>query len=286
MSPADWQKSNEPRRVQRGLKLSRSLESRLDEEPVSFLIKELDTLVSSDLIVTGQSWARMGQVREIEVGVGFIKGLVQGTRAQPHDVNIQLGVISPASWERIIERVSDEAGCIVELQEGKVSKRLIEICKQESAGLIPVSESINFEVDGKKSDINEAVYCLALIGFSRFINEPLRLLSLRGLPVDQFLGRIQRVRALAAGGQAFAHQSPDTPDQEKLSFEDSCDFFWDGVDVEPLDFIAKSNFIKFALLRRMGRSPLSGKFPMSGLLETIYSDVSRAVISDDNDLKD
>ena len=277
MTPADWQKSNEPRRVQRGLKLARNLENRFSEQPVAVLIESVETRASSKIIEAGWAWARMGQVREIELETGFLKGLVQGTRAQPHQIVIELGVISPACWERIIERVSGEAGCIVELQEGKIPQRLLDICEQEGEPLIPCSADIKFKVDGVAREPDTCVYCFALIAFSRLINEPLRLFSLRGVPVDQFFGRIQRVRALTAGGQAFAHQSPDSPGEKEIPLENLCSSYWEGADVEPIDFIAASSFPELALLRRMGRSPMLGKFPMSGLLETIYVDVARRV---------
>lgn len=281
MTPADWQKSNEPRRVQRGLKLARNLENRFDEEPVASLIQNIQSRASEKIIESGWSWARMGQVREIELETGYLKGLVQGIRAQPHEVVIDLGVITASCWERIIERVSGEAGCIVELQEGKIPNRLLDICEQEGEPLIPCSVDVKFKVDGVIQEPDTSVYCFALIAFSRLINDPLRLFSLRGVPIEELLGRIQRVRALTAGGQAFAHQSPSDPGDNELPLEKVCDSFWEGKDVEPIDYIVESGFPKLALLRRMGRSPMLGKFPMSGLLETIYVDVASHVKKDE-----
>ena len=67
---------------------------------------------------------------------------------------------------------------------------------------------------------------------------------------------------------------------------ESIEQFWRSPSLDQLPPRMPAQHIPHALLRRLGASPMDGKFPLSGLLETIYDQVgeaSRAMLEDDPD---
>ena len=103
--------------------------------------------------------------------------------------------------------------------------------------------------------------------------------TLLGLPADRLIERLRQARMLETQGVASAHGDagglalqPHAPPLESL-LED----FWRGAgEIELVQAPAAHDSIKHALLRRLGPSPLQGRFPMVGLLASIYDAVSEA----------
>jgi uncharacterized Zn finger protein len=112
--------------------------------------------------------------------------------------------------------------------------------------------------------------------------DPLLAFRLRGLPVDQLLERLRHARALRTRGEATAHVDPLIPEsrEEAEPLEDCLDSFW-----RPAPRLASFHdrpntpFVPHALLRRMGPPPMSGRFPLVGLLASIYDDVGRRAVA-------
>ena len=57
----------------------------------------------------GRSYARGGQVLSIDVTKGEVKAKVQGSMATPYKVSIQLKVLSPKEWGKIIKALAGQA---------------------------------------------------------------------------------------------------------------------------------------------------------------------------------
>ena len=88
--------------------------------------------------------------------------------------------------------------------------------------------------------------------------------------------KLRQARTLDAKGEARAHASIREDDVPNLpALEDCLEDFWRSPhSLKEADQAPMPAHLPHTLLRRLGISPMEGKFPMVGLLETIYDDVS------------
>jgi uncharacterized Zn finger protein len=106
--------------------------------------------------------------------------------------------------------------------------------------------------------------------------DPVVLFALRGLDGELLLERLQEQRTLQTSGISQAHATAaveeDTGGLPPLELC-AADFWRPGTALEEAESAATPEHVPHALLRRMGPSPMGGKFPMVGLLASIYDSV-------------
>src|SRR5262245_40368686 len=56
----------------------------------------------------GRSYARQGQVLNIDVSKGLVRAQVQGSRPKPYDVKIETNQLSDADWRKVLKTLSDQ----------------------------------------------------------------------------------------------------------------------------------------------------------------------------------
>src|SRR5438105_13528077 len=61
-------------------------------------------------LARGRSYARRGQVVDLEVTPGQVEAQVQGSRPKPYSVGIRLAPLSEEQWQRAFQALSHEAG--------------------------------------------------------------------------------------------------------------------------------------------------------------------------------
>jgi uncharacterized Zn finger protein len=126
----------------------------------------------------------------------------------------------------------------------------------------------------------------AAVGFlaaERLAQEPTLIFTLLGMSAERVLEWLRRARTIRAHGLASAHADPMIPEsQVELAPLETClDEFWhspihDEAGAMHQTAGGPSAHVPHALLRRLGPSPLSGRFPMVGLLASVYDAVAAA----------
>ena len=147
--------------------------------------------------------------------------------------------------------------------------------------LIPPSESIRVECDCLFDGPCKHAATAGYLIMQQLDSTPLLILTLRGLQSEYVIERITQVRTIQSHGQAAAHPDPVLADLQQPALElDQClDEFWrPGPELSELEHMPPPQHAPHALLRRLGPSPLGGKFPLVGLLASIYDTVSQAAI--------
>ena len=103
-----------------------------------------------------------------------------------------------------------------------------------------------------------------------------------GMPAEQVLERLRRVREIQMRGEAVAHATAQIPQAgiETVPLEQCLDDFWRAGgrsgEWEQFSFSSSPHHVQHALLRRLGPPPMNGKFPLVGLLASVYDAVSAA----------
>lgn len=83
----------------------------------------------------GRSYVRSGAVLDLDVGPGRIAAVVSGTRL--YDVEIEIKPVAAAHWTRIATQCSGQIGSLIELLEGRLSDRVMQVITHREQGLFP-----------------------------------------------------------------------------------------------------------------------------------------------------
>ncbi|MCE2882342.1 MAG: hypothetical protein LW636_08295 [Planctomycetaceae bacterium] len=120
------------------------------------------------------------------------------------------------------------------------------------------------------------IACVAALVVERIAADPLMAFTLRGLDGQRLLERLQEARAIATRGVARAHSTPPAAEQvpEAMPLDRCLENFWRPARAASEGAAEAEQPVPHALLRRLGQSPLQGKFPLVGLLASIYDSVA------------
>jgi uncharacterized Zn finger protein len=83
----------------------------------------------------GRSYARNGAVLDLEVRPGSVTAVVCGTGL--YDVEVRIKPLEPAHWTRIKAQCAGQVGSLIELLEGRLSDRVMQIITHPEQGLFP-----------------------------------------------------------------------------------------------------------------------------------------------------
>ncbi len=98
----------------------------------------------SNRIGRGRSYVRNGAVLDLQIHPGKVAALVQGTRARPYEVSINIHEISGTDWNRIKKASEGQLDSLQELLSGKFPKALGELFMELGKGLFPEPREIKF----------------------------------------------------------------------------------------------------------------------------------------------
>ncbi|MBC02841.1 MAG: hypothetical protein CMJ34_06010 [Phycisphaerae bacterium] len=271
-----------PRKVRNGIRLRRK------EEEVDFawpagpwlsrVLRDVDETSREE----GLDFARKGQTVVLDIEPGRIVAEVQDVEARPHVVRIEFAAIGREDWKRVVDSMAREARYAAKLVSGEISPEIAEPFAAAGIALLPEDEEITIHTAGGRAGARHLATVAYLVA-ERMEQDPLLVLTLRGLFGPRFLERLQEARLLATSGVSRAHPVPQVAsgirDAENQQAE-GLDAFWtpgSGLDAFRRD--RHGDYLPHALLRRLGTAPLEGRFPLVGLLASIYDDVSNAARS-------
>ncbi|MDP7071191.1 MAG: hypothetical protein QF561_07570 [Phycisphaerales bacterium] len=276
MSRADLSsKAPRPSRRRGGRVRLKIEEQQLRDAPVSSIwLKTIESIVGAKSMHDGLLAAKDGAVRSLRVDRGEIAGPVQADAETSLPVAIELPTIDEAGWQRLVEAMACEAIWAAKLLEGEIPAGLGDLFRGCGTPLLPDPEHIKTHVErGGRRDVWR-VAALGWIASERFFRDPLAVLAVRGMPCGDLVERISHHRALRTQGETVAHP-PVVLDSAVASgppLADCLEIWWrPHSHVHELE---RASHASHALLRRLGPSTLEGKFPLSGLLATIYDEAA------------
>ncbi|MBW2604568.1 MAG: hypothetical protein JRE28_09680 [Deltaproteobacteria bacterium] len=92
----------------------------------------------------GRSYVRHGAVLDLQISLGQVESLVQGTRSKPYTVIINIKGIKKKIWQNMKAACVGKLDSLPELLAGKFPKALGEIFTTQGQGLFPSPEEIEF----------------------------------------------------------------------------------------------------------------------------------------------
>jgi uncharacterized Zn finger protein len=293
-------RSATPRKVRNGVKLQGKLPLNLQQPFARRWLHVIESQIPHAQLAQGAEYARLGQVVSMTLSAGLIEAQVQGTAARPYVTQLRVPALSTQQWQAVIDAMSREAVHVAKLLAGELPPNLEELFASAGMTMLPAPP------DGlaMTCSCGEEAPCkhAAAIGYlvaEHFEHQPLEVFTVLGLPLPSLLDHLRQarshVRDLARTGDGTERRpaavlgDPMIPESqiEPLPLEACLDDYWRiGARMAELE-TPPPQHVQHALLRRLGPSPLAGKFPMVGLLASIYDTVSAAARSmSDNDSRE
>ena len=275
-------RSENPRRVRNGIKLRSREQVQAETWVAQRWLRLMERMFNADVLAEAFTYARAGQTVSMDVQPGVIKARVQGRAPRAYTLQMRLTPMNEQQWETVIAAMAGGAIYAARLLAGEMPPNLGELFQQHDLELVP-SDAANLEVSCSCAETDPCKHAAA-VGYlltERLNSEPLLIFTLYGMPAQQVLDRLREARAIHTHGVASAHADPLIPESqfEPLPLESTLEQFWRcGPQLAELEQSPPPQHVAHALLRRLGPSPMQGRFPMVGLLASIYDTVAEQAL--------
>ncbi|HMH37814.1 MAG TPA: SWIM zinc finger family protein [Streptosporangiaceae bacterium] len=145
----------------------------------------------------GRNYARSGQVLTLDISPGYVTARVQGSRAKPYQVRIQVLQLTTPQWRRVEQALAGQALFRARLLAGEMPPEIEEVFAECGTPLFPGSAA---DLDMHCSCPDWEVPCkhLAAVCYvlaETFDADPFAMLAWRGRGRDDLLAALRRLRA-------------------------------------------------------------------------------------------
>ena len=205
----------------------------------------------------GRSYARGGQVLNINITSGSVTARVQGSRPMPYKIAIQVPTLTDKEWDAAIEAMSQQAIFAAKLLAGEMPNDIEKAFEIAKVALFPTSMS-QLKTDCSCPDYSNPCKHIAAVYYligEQFDTDPFLIFALRGRTKDQIMDSLRAIRISAAAtsgndsAPTVAESEPSTPLAELVNT------FWLTGDLDALRNPVSAPTIPLPTLRRLGTSP-------------------------------
>ncbi len=241
-------------------------------------IGALERLMDPNRLGRGRRYARSGQVLSIEERSGGVAAEVQGSRARPYRVDVELEALGDEEWEKVADALAGRALFSARLLSGEMPEDIEEAFSAAGVGLFPERRG---ELRAECTCPDSAVVCkhIAAVHYilgERFDENPFLLFRLRGRTEEQ-LKRALRTRR--GKGDGREETEPESQGPEPPPLEEEIDSFWEAKSaLEEVKVSVKPPSVELSVLRRLGQPNFVGE-DIERLLGDTYDAISRAALA-------
>lgn len=277
-----WHKPAKPIRTDKGIK-ARSRRGAFGESWwAKRWIAALEQFGWGSRLQRGRSYARQGQVLSIDFAGAKIKAKVQGSRARPYDVTIQMRAISDAQWEQVIDALAQQAIFAAKLLAGEMPQ---DIEMAFDAARVPLFPRAVRDIDTACSCPDFANPCkhIAAVYYllgERFDEDPFLIFQARGRTRDQIVDALRARRAAAAEAPELVMAAPAAEAAPPLA--DLLETFYAaGPDLATIGPSVAAPAIEAALLRRLGPAPAGADADLRAIYRAMTARALERVFGDE-----
>jgi uncharacterized Zn finger protein len=197
-----WPPPSRPIPVEGGIR-ARSKRGSIGEQWWSRrFIDVLESLGMSGRLQRGRRYARAGQVLDLEISPGYVTARVQGSRATPYKVRIQVLPLTTGQWQRVEQALAGQALFRARLLAGEMPAEIEDVFTQCGTPLFPRSAR---DLDMRCSCPDWEVPCkhLAAVCYvlaEQFDDDPFGMLAWRGRGRDALLASLRQAGVGGVGG--------------------------------------------------------------------------------------
>jgi uncharacterized Zn finger protein len=213
-----WFEASAPIRVEGGIQ-ARSKRGSIGEQWWSRrFIDILEGICDSGRLSRGRSYARKGQVLEIDLSPGLVKAWVQGSRSEPYRVSIRIAAYGHDEWAGVEEALAGQALYRAKLLAGEMPPEIVEVF--DGLGLPLFPSELDMECSCPDwgfpcKHLSAVLYLLA----EAFDEDPFLVLAWRGREKEDLLDALR-------GMPGEDDEPPDPLHVEEVPFDERVnDFF-------------------------------------------------------------
>jgi len=270
-----------PKRIENGIK-AKSQRGAIGETWWSKRwIKVRESLGMGARLGRGRSYARQGQVVSIDIREGLIQAKVQGTRATPYKIKIELKQLSSAEWDKVTNVMTEQAIFVAKLLAGEMPNDIESAFDQAKVPLFPRSMQ-DLNTDCSCPDWANPCKHIAAVYFilaEQFDADPFLIFKLRGKSKAALITELRQKRSQISA-------APDADTANEIEFDlgqavpplsECLDVFWGtGSELPTLASNPALPEVDCSLLKRLGLAPFTLKRAnLSDVLEKVYRSISQ-----------
>ncbi len=159
-------------------------------------VENLETYADeSRRISRGREYLREGNVVDLEIDTGIVKGAVKGSRSKPYSVEVRIEPMSETYAHDVQARCSEKLSDAESLLEGRMPLSMEEVLRSPKGGLFPSGTDIDFTCTCPDQARMCKHVAAVLLGVGvRFDSDPSLFFRLRGISTDMFAERSAKGR--------------------------------------------------------------------------------------------
>lgn len=253
-----WMYEGGPRRAAKGGIPARSRRGEIGESWwAKRFLDALKAVADTSRLGRGRSYARTGQVMELRVHPGRVTARVQGSRAEPYAVRLDLKPFSDAQWARAEGELAAQALYLAALLAGEMPRDVEEAFAAAGLSLFP-SKPDELRTDCSCPDWANPCKHVAAVYYilaEAFDDDPFLVLAWRGRPRERLLERLRELRGVAPAAADERTTGPATPSIPVPAAARTGGFWRAGPELASLRFAPRAPEVADAVLRRLGPLP-------------------------------
>ncbi len=253
-------------------------------------IKALEPLLDAGRLGRGRSYARSGQVLNLDIGPGLVTSRVQGSRAAPYKVKIAVKVLTAAEWSKVVDVLAEQAIFAAKLLAGEMPRDVEAAFLAAHVSLFPTQRA-DLKTDCSCPDYANPCKHVAAVYYllgEHFDEDPFLIFQLRGKDKELLLAELRQRRSagdLAPSAGSGGPLAEDTlPYDAALAVSEEAaepleavlDRFWElGEGLESFQVPIARPVVEAGLLKRLGKPPFERKAgEITEALAAVYGVVS------------
>jgi uncharacterized Zn finger protein len=190
----------------------------------------LDRLVDTGRLSRGRSYARSGQVLNLDVSPEGVKSRVQGSRATPYNVTIRFQALSDEEWDRVADAMASEAIYAAKLLAGEMPQQIEEAFETAGTHLFPATGKdliTNCSCPDWANPCKHVAAVYYLLG-ERFDEDPFLIFLLRGRSKEEIAAalRARRTGGAVVEDNAVVAAADKAAAEVVPPLEDALERFW------------------------------------------------------------
>lgn len=246
-------------------------------------ISALKPLMDSGRLSRGRSYARRGQVLEINLRPGEVQARVQGSRRSPYKVTIELKPLDARQWDKVLDALADQAIYAAQLLNGEMPADIEDIFASVGVPLFPAARGDLFSDCSCPDWANPCKHIAAvyyLLG-EHFDADPFLLFALRGRLQAQIATALRERRAGGAveTAERVPYAAGTVEAGESVPLDESLEHYWGSLRaLEGFSVQIAAPRVSLALLKRVGLPDFVDPRYFRAQLERTYAGVTQRAV--------
>lgn len=212
----------------------------------------------------GRTYARAGRVHDLQIEPGLVTAHVAGSDNELYDVKLRVAMMPPASWQKTIDAMSQQAVFAAELLAGQMPADIEQAFRAAGHSLFPIKQR-EIETDCSCEDWANPCKHVAAVHYvlgEAFDKDPFLLFELRGRTRQQVLGALSALRSGLPDDQLAAKVAKAAKKSAKREIPKSVDLNQQSPDdferwstLPRLQFSIDAPTASYTLLNQLGAPP-------------------------------